>query len=42
MWKRWPFWAGVGGAVAVGTVTAIYLSSGGDAECGAGCIDVRP
>ena len=29
IWKRWPFWAGVGAVVTAGVVTGVLLSSGG-------------
>jgi hypothetical protein len=32
IWKRWPFWAGVGAVVAGGVVAGVLLSGGGDAS----------
>jgi tetratricopeptide (TPR) repeat protein len=39
LWKKWPFWAGVGLAVVTGVVVAVSLN-GGD-ECEGNCVDLR-
>ena len=41
IWKKWPFWAAVGGAVVTTVVIVAVASSGGGPSCGAGCIDLR-
>ena len=39
-YKKWPFWAGIGTAVAAGTVVAIAVTRGKDACGGSDCSDV--
>ena len=42
LWKRWPLWAGVAGAVVATVVVLSVAGSGkGDPACDAGCIDLR-
>jgi tetratricopeptide (TPR) repeat protein len=43
VWKKWPLWAAVGGAVATGIVIGVVVTrdSGGDVMCNAGCRDLR-
>ena len=40
LWKKWPFWAAVGGVVVTAVVVGLVVRSD-DATCGAGCIDLR-
>ena len=43
LWKRWPVWAAVGGAV-VATVVVLSVAGSGKGDgpaCDAGCIDLR-
>ena len=42
LWKKWPLWAAVGGAV-VATVVIVSVAASGKSEptCDAGCIDLR-
>jgi tetratricopeptide (TPR) repeat protein len=40
IWKKWPFWAAVGGVVITGIVVAVATRDGG-APCSGGCIDLR-
>ena len=39
IWKRWPFWTGVGLVAGAGTV-AVYAGTRSDAGCGAACSEV--
>jgi hypothetical protein len=41
IWKKWPFWAAVGGAVVAGIVIAVAASGDDGPSCNAGCIDLR-
>jgi tetratricopeptide (TPR) repeat protein len=41
LWKKWPFWAAVGGAIATTVVIVAVSTSRGGPSCGAGCIDLR-
>jgi hypothetical protein len=39
IWRRWPFWAAVGGAVVVGSA-AVYFATRKD-SCPGNCVDLR-
>lgn len=42
IWKKWPFWAAVGGVVVTGIIIGAVVASGDDGpDCNAGCIDLR-
>ncbi len=42
LWKKWPLWAAVGGAVAAGIVIGVVVTRGpDDVMCNAGCRDLR-
>jgi hypothetical protein len=39
LWKKWPFWAVVGGVLAGGTI--VYVATRHGAVCGAGCTELN-
>jgi hypothetical protein len=39
LWKKWPFWAVVGGAIAGGV--AVYAVTRSGTACGAGCSEIN-
>jgi len=41
LWKKWPLWAAVGGAVVTGAVIAAVSLNKSEPSCGEGCIDLR-
>jgi tetratricopeptide (TPR) repeat protein len=41
MWKKWPFWAAVGGVIATGVVVGMVATRDGGPSCEASCLDVR-
>lgn len=40
-WKKWPFWAVVGGVVATGVVVGVVATRGESVRCGTACVDFR-
>ncbi len=40
IWKKWPFWAAVGGVLAGGAIV-FAVSRGGGSICGAGCTPIN-
>ena len=41
LWKKWPFWAAVGGVVVAGVVVGAVATRGHGPTCDVGCIDLR-
>jgi hypothetical protein len=41
IWKKWPFWAGVGAAVVLGSVVVYSVQSDGGPSCGRDCSEVK-
>jgi uncharacterized membrane protein YdcZ (DUF606 family) len=39
LWKKWPFWAAVGGVVAGGAI--VFVATRKTAVCGAGCTELN-
>ncbi len=38
MWKKWPFWVGVGAVVIAGSAAAFYASRADDQSCSTNCV----
>lgn len=41
VWKKWPFWAVVGGAIVGGSVAVYAVSRDNGSACGAGCAQLN-
>jgi tetratricopeptide (TPR) repeat protein len=38
LWKKWPFWAAIGGVVVTGVVVGIVMTRDGGSDCGRDCL----